>query len=125
MTNVTIDGATLRIALEGMDKVWALKGDLEVPLAQIERVLVAPPDVKPQGLRAPGTALPGVIYAGTWRGRGTKEFWNVRRHHERTLVLDLAGSDYTRIAIEVEDPATLAAEIDRAQRALEAGLPTH
>ena len=116
MTNVTIDGDKLRISLAGMDRVWALKGDLEIPLASIRSVTVAPPDLKPQGLRAPGTSLPGVIYAGTWRGRGTKEFWNVRKNREKVLVLDLEGDDYTRVAIEVDDPAALAAEIERARR---------
>lgn len=118
VTNVTIDGRYLRISLEGMDKVWALKGDLDIPLDQIETVTVAPDELKPQGLRAPGTALPGVIYAGTWRGRSTKEFWNVRRDQSKVLVLDLTGGEYTRIAIEVDDPVALAAEINRARATL-------
>lgn len=117
MTNVTIDGDKLRISLEGMDKVWALKAELKLPLAHIRSISIAPPDLKPQGLRAPGTSLPGVIYAGTWRGRGTKEFWNVRKNRDKVLVLDLEGADYTRVAIEVDDPAALAAEIERARQA--------
>jgi hypothetical protein len=117
MTHVTIEGDKLHISLEGMDKVWALKGALEIPLAHIRAISVAPPDLRPQGLRAPGTALPGVIYAGTWRGRGTKEFWNVRKNREKVLVLDLEGDDYTRVAIEVDDPGALAAEIERARQA--------
>lgn len=115
MTNVTIDADTLHISLEGMARIWALKGDLEIPLRQIAAVTVAPADLRPKGLRIPGTALPGVIYAGTWRWRGTKEFWNVRRNKEKTLVLDLTGGDYTRVAIEVDDPAALAAKIDAAR----------
>jgi hypothetical protein len=115
MTNVTIDDGHLRISLEGMDKVWALKGDLDIPLEQIQQVTIGPTEVNPKGIRAPGTALPGVIYAGTWRGRGTKEFWNVRRDREKTIVLDLIGGEYTRIAIEVDDPVALAAEIDHAR----------
>jgi hypothetical protein len=98
-----------------------LKGGLEIPLARIRSITVAPADLKPQGLRAPGSALPGVIYAGTWRGRGTKEFWNVRKNRENVLVLDLEGDDYTRVAIEVDDPAALAAEIERARSAAGSG----
>jgi hypothetical protein len=61
--------------------------------------------------------LPGVIYAGTWRGRGTKEFWNVHRDRAKWLVIDLKGGGYTRVALEVADPAALAARIDAARMA--------
>jgi hypothetical protein len=117
MTNVTIDGDTLRIELDGMAKFWALKRSLAIPLAQIQSVTVAPPDLKPRGIRAPGTALPGVIYAGTWRGKGAKEFWNLRRARDKVLVLNLTGGEFTRVAIEVVDPAALAAAIERARQA--------
>jgi hypothetical protein len=63
-----------------------------------------------------------VIYTGTWRGRGTKEFWNVRKNRENVLVLDLEGDDYTRVAIEVDDPAALAAEIEHARSAAGSGI---
>lgn len=116
MATVTVDGDIVRVALQGMDKVWALKGGVEIPLAHIRAVTVAPAGLKPKGLRAPGTALPGLFYAGTWRGRGTKEFWIVR-DKAKALVIDLEGDEYTRVAVEVDDPAAVSAEIERARRA--------
>src|SRR5215211_6864192 len=103
MTTVTTEEDVIRISMEGMGKVWALKSGLTIPLAHVRAVQVAPPNLRPRGLRAPGTSLPGVFNAGTWRGRGTKEFWNVR-HKEKALVLELEGDEYSRVVIEVDDP---------------------
>lgn len=114
MTSVTLDGTTIHITLTPMDKIWALRGDFSIPLASVESVSVAPPDLKPHGIRAPGTHVPGVYRAGTWRGRGTKEFWNVRDPH-RALVLELQSHEYTRVIVEVADPASLAAQIEAAR----------
>lgn len=117
MTAVTVEVDTIKITLDGMDKVWALKGGIEIPLAQVRSVQIAPANLRPKGFRAPGTFLPGRVCAGTWRGRGTKEFWNVRRKG-KTLVLELEGGEYTRVAIDVDDPAALAVEIEQARTSL-------
>jgi hypothetical protein len=116
MMHITIDGDRLRIKLDGWDRLWSLKGGLDIPLAQIERVTVAPTKLRPRGLRAPGAALPGVIYAGTWRGRGFKEFWNVRRTAANRIQLELNGHDFARVVLELPDPAALAAKIEAARR---------
>src|SRR4051794_12434963 len=121
MVTVTIDRETIRISLAGMDQVWALKRGLEIPLAHVRSVSVAPPDLRPRGLRAPGTSIPGRFFAGTWRGRGSKEFWFVHVNAQ-ALVLDLAADDYTRVIVEVADPSTVAAEIEQARQALTAAI---
>jgi len=117
MTTVTIEEDVIRISMEGMGKVWALKSGLTIPLAHVRAVQVAPADLRPKGIRAPGTALPGVFYAGTWRGRGFKEFWYVHRP-EKALVLELEGDAYSRVAVEVGDPHAVAAEIEGARAGL-------
>jgi hypothetical protein len=113
MTAVTIDGETIRVSLEGMDKIWALKRELEIPLAHVRAAAVAPAGIKPWGIRAPGTSIPGRYRAGTWRGSGTKEFWNVR-DDEKALVLDLDGDEYTRVVIETAEPNEVVAAIESA-----------
>jgi hypothetical protein len=115
MATVRTDGGVIHIEIEGMDKVLALKGSLDIPLEHVRSVEVAPPDLKPKGVRAPGTSIPGRIYAGTWRGRGTKEFWDIR-HKEKALVLNLDGDEYTRVVIEVDAPDDVADRIERARR---------
>jgi hypothetical protein len=113
MATVTVEGGTIRIRLQGWAKLWALKGALDIPVSCVRSVVVAPSKLRPRGLRAPGTALPGVIYAGTYRWRGIKEFWSVR-HAEKALVLDLEGHTYTRVVVEVSDPAAVVTAIEQA-----------
>lgn len=114
MATVTIDRDVIRINLHGWQRVWALKRGVTIPVAQVRSVEIAPADLRPKGLRAPGAYVPGVITAGTYRWRGVKEFWSVR-HKEKALALELTGGDYTRVVVEVDDPAAVAAEIERAR----------
>lgn len=106
----------LSIRLEGWGKIWALKGRVEVPLAAVQTVEAAPAGIKPRGLRAPGSYWPGLIAAGTYRRRHGKEFWSAR-NAAKAIVITLAGADYDRIVIEVDDPAAtialLRAALDR------------
>jgi hypothetical protein len=115
MMSVTITDEAVHISLESWDKVWALKGGLEIALAQVQAVRVSPPGLNPKGLRAPGTSWPGGIYAGTWRGRGYKEFWNVRRNKANWVEIELAGNEFARVVLEVDDPHALADQIEQAR----------
>jgi hypothetical protein len=109
VTTVEIDGDRLRVRLTGWDKVWAMKSGLDVPLDLVRSVEPAPLDLKPRGLRAPGSYWPGLIAAGTYRRRGGKEFWSVR-DKSRAILIDLEDESYDRLVLQVPDPhATLAA----------------
>src|SRR5262245_40472834 len=99
-----------------MEKVWALKGGLTIPLADVRAAGVASADLRPRGIRAPGTAVPGYFLAGTWRGKKVKEFWYVNRSAP-ALVLDLESNEYARVVVKVDDPATVAATIEQARAA--------
>jgi hypothetical protein len=113
MTEVAIVGDRLRVRLSGWDRVWALKREIEVPLSQVRSVEPAPPGLHPRGLRAPGSHLPGVITAGTYRRRSGKEFWSVRSK-SRAVVIDLAeGASYDRLVLQVPDPNATLNEIRR------------
>jgi hypothetical protein len=116
MMQVTIDGGRLRIALTGWDRVWTLRRGLEVPIERIASVRIAPELTRPYGVKTPGSAIAGRLYAGTWRWKGHKEFWNVRRDKSKWVAIDLTGDEYDRFVIEMDDPAALVAEIERARR---------
>jgi hypothetical protein len=116
MMSVSINDGRFRIALSGWDRVWTLRRELAVPIERIASVQIAPELTRPYGVKTPGSAIPGRIYAGTWRWKGRKEFWNVRREKDKWVAIDLDGDEYNRIVIEVDDPATLVAEIERARR---------
>lgn len=110
-----IAGETLSLRLSPKDKVLALKGAFDIPLEHIADVRVEPRKAmeEERGIRAPGTGFPGKIALGTWRGRGGKQFWYVRRA-ERVVVIELEREEYRRLVLEVPDPD---AEGDRIRKA--------
>ena len=66
-----------------------------------------------EGIRAPGTHVPGVITAGTFYQDGERVFWDVH-HPEKTVVIRLRDERYARLVIEVDDPRATAAAIQGA-----------
>lgn len=93
------------VNVEGADKLWALKGSLEIPLEHITGIRMDPEIAKGwcHGVRFPGTNVPGVITAGTYYQDGKKVFWDVH-HPEHVIVIDLCDELYDRLIVEVADP---------------------
>lgn len=110
MTTVEIIGTDLVVSLTGLDQLWALKRGITIPLASVEHAGLAAPGITPDGIRAPGSYIPGGrLIAGTYRSRRGKEFWSVR-NRARAVVIALNDAPYTRLVIQVPDPeATIAA----------------
>ncbi|MGS2805897.1 hypothetical protein [Nocardia sp. MW-W600-9] len=112
MAEVVIDGGNLIVRMEGLDKLWALKSHLSIPLANVRGATVDPGIVKERkGIRAPGTHLPGVITAGTFHIDGERVFWDVR-DGAKAVVIELADERYARLIVEVDDPAATVALIE-------------
>lgn len=105
MVIVTVEDDRVRFEVQGWDKLWAFKSQLEIPLAHIESVRVDPEAARGwwHGLRLPGTQIPGVITAGTFFQCGDMVFYDVH-DPEQTVVIELKHERYTRLVIEVEDP---------------------
>ena len=106
MVEVTIEEDRAVFAVQGADRLWALKSRLEIPLRHI-RGARRDPEIAHgwwKGFRAPGTHVPGVIVAGTFYQDGKRIFWDV---HEpaNTIVVELADERYDEIIVEVADPA--------------------
>lgn len=96
----------LIISIEGIDKFLALKGTLRVPLDHIHGVS-ARPEVNmgwtQGGIRAPGTAIPNVIRAGSYYHVGDGwHFYDVR-DPAKSIAIDLADQHYKRIVVQVEE----------------------
>lgn len=115
MVDVTIVGDRVRFDVEGWDKLWALKSQLEIPLAHIREVRVDPEPARGwwHGLRMPGTQIPGVLTAGTFCQHGEAVFYDVH-DPDKTIVLELDHEHYKRLVVEVADPEATAAELRRA-----------
>ncbi len=105
MARVTIEGGELRVELDGMHKVWALKNSISVPLTHVRGATMASPDTaaRPKGVRARGTHIPGVFAGGTWHTDGEKVFWDVR-DASKAVVIELLDESYARLILDVDDP---------------------
>jgi hypothetical protein len=105
----------LHVAFSGWDGVWTLRRHVDLPLAAVTgaRVLSRGQALEEKPLlRAPGTYLPGVVVAGTYRAPGRRpQLWCVHAADE-VLAIDLADeAPYGRIVLELADPAAAAEEI--------------
>jgi len=117
MARITIDGENLVVEIEGMDKLWALKSRLVIPLDKVRGATADPGAVTlHKGLRAPGLNLPGVAVAGTFYQDGERVFWDVH-DKAKTVVIELAEQRYARLVLGVADPRATVALIESALQA--------
>jgi hypothetical protein len=112
MVKVSIENDRVRFEIEGWDRLWALKSQLEIPLSHILAVRADPEPARGwwHGLRFPGTQIPGVLTAGSFYQSDGFVFFDVH-DPERTIVIDLDHEHYKRLVIEVEDPAEVVQRI--------------
>ena len=105
MVDITIADQIARFDVQGLDKLWSLKSRLEIPLAHIRGCRADPTAAQGwwHGIKAPGTAVPGVITAGTFYQHGKRIFWDVH-NPERTIVIELSDERYDELIVEVADP---------------------
>lgn len=116
MAQVTIAGDDLIVDVEGLDKLWALKSRLTVPLGNVRGATADPGIVRePKGIRAPGTHVPGVVVAGSFYADGERVFWDVR-DADKAIVIELGDDRYARLVIEVDDPRGTVDLIEEAVR---------
>ena len=116
MAEVEIDSVagTCVVKIEGWDRVWALKSQLTIPLEHVRGACVDP-DVKLswKTLKVAGTHVPGVIAAGRFYEHGDLVFWDVHDANQ-AIVIDLTDERYTRLVIQVDDPAATVTRITAA-----------
>ena len=101
----------------GWSKLWTLTTSVKVPLSAIRDVRKASSRVADSvtGMRLPGTYLPGVIVAGSYREKGQWTFWDVRGSGANAIEVDLDGVRYRRLIIDVANP-------EEEQRRLQAAM---
>lgn len=103
LATLSIEGSDLVVTMRGLNKVWAMKSRIVIPIASIESVRVM--DARPlrRGLRFPGSAVPGLIFAGSYLKSGEWSFFAVRTGEE-AVVIEASAGRYRRIVIETVDP---------------------
>ena len=115
MVTISIEGDRVRFEVEGWDKLWALKSQLEIPLAHVLSVRADPEPARGwwHGLRLPGTQIPGLLTAGTFYTSEGFVFYDVHEP-DNTIVLELTHEHYKRLVVEVENPASAVALVQSA-----------
>ncbi len=105
MVDIRLEDDRVTLDVRGLHQLWALKRKLELPRAAIVGARRIPSEAMRlwKGWRVPGTHVPGVIVAGTYYKDGERHFWDVR-HPERAIEIELQGTKYNRVYVEVEDP---------------------
>jgi hypothetical protein len=118
MTKIEIVGAELLVHMVGMDRMWALKSELRIPLAHVAGVERDAEEAAAwyHGFRAPGTNIPGVIVAGTFYSHAGRVFWDVH-HADNAIAIRLHDETFSKLVIEVEDPDAAIALIEQARTA--------
>jgi len=114
LVEVTTADGTVTLTPRGLMRVWAFRRRISIPLRSIRSVRVAP-DARelPKGLRLPGTAIPGLILAGTFLKRGEWSFYALRDGKD-VLLLELDEHRYRRVVIQTRDPFAVAQRITSA-----------
>ncbi len=103
LARVDVTGGVLVVRPRGLNRVWAMKGQVRVPLAQVSEVRThVDRRSVPSGWRVPGTYVPGLILAGTYRLKGERSFWLVGRAAEVTVV-ECRGGRFDRIVLQLSD----------------------
>jgi hypothetical protein len=115
MADVEIQGQTLVVTIRGWHKLWALKSQLRYPLNHVGGAEIDPETAqKPVGLRSPGTFIPSLLTAGSYRGRSGWDFWDVR-NPAKAIVISLIDENYQRLIVEVDDPLAIVEMINQAR----------
>jgi hypothetical protein len=117
MVNVSVDSTRAIFTVEGMHKLWAIKSQIEIPLAHITGVDVNTEQVNAwwHGFKLIGTDMPGLFAMGTFYYHHELVFWDVI-DLSRTIIVSLEHERYKKLIIEVDDPAATAAMLRAALR---------
>ena len=115
MSTIEILDGDLAVRLTPWERLVCLRrADVEVPAQDIVRVFaVQDPWQVLRGLRMPGLGLPGVAAVGTWvwrSPRGSGRDFVVVRGHGPGVVLELAGHEFARLLLSVDDPAEITSQ---------------
>jgi hypothetical protein len=120
MATIELTENTLIVHVEGIDKFFTFKSQLEVPLSHVVGAEVDPLVVQEwgdwwKGLKISwgGAQVPGLLVAGSFYQHGEKVFWDVH-DPQKAVTIRLADTQYARLVIEVEDPAASITAIEEA-----------
>ena len=115
MVELSITNGNLLVRVIGLDRLWAFKSSIEVPLHHVTGIRADSEIVKVlnHGWKFPGTSIPRVITAGTYYKDGKRTFWDI--HNPKVaVVIDLREERYHQLVVEVENPDAAVAMVQAA-----------
>lgn len=115
MVDLNVADGKLVVRVEGMDRLWALRSSLEIPLQHVAGARIDPEAARGwwHGLKLPGTNIPGMITAGSFLQHDGFVFWDVHSP-DRTIVISLRDEHYKALVVEVADPDAAARLVNEA-----------
>jgi len=96
----------LHIKLEGKERVWAAKKSVTLTAESITNVEWMTGTVnrsRLRGLRAPGTSMPTLFYAGSFYRKSGWEFWYLRVRRSGFLVITTNLKRYHVVRLSVDE----------------------
>ena len=106
MAHIDVDGTSVTVRLQGLERLWAMRTKVTADRAAVRRATTTLDLLSEvRGVRAPGLALPGRIKVGTWRSRQGKDLV-VARRGQPGVVLELDGTAWRRFLIGCPDLAS-------------------
>lgn len=97
--------ARLEVVLEGAEALAAVKRQITIAADNIVKITwhdERPTKVSKLAWRLPGTALPGVLYAGTFRRRGHWEFWYMSIRRRGYLEIETKSHRFRRLLLSID-----------------------
>ena len=112
MPVVTVLPDRLELRLTRAERVLAMnRGDVVVERSSIRSATVTEdPWIWVRGIRAPGTAVPLTLAAGTWKFHGGKDFLLIKRT-AAAVVIDLVDEEYSRLIVSTKHAPELIAAL--------------
>lgn len=102
-TTIHADRSGLTLRLGALDRILALRGDVEIAAADIAEISAVPDGMAAvEGIRAPGLGVPGARKIGTWRRRHGATVAVVRGRGPALVITATEGS-VRRIVLSAAD----------------------
>lgn len=112
MASLSVHSDRLEIHLTRAERTFALRrDDIVVQRENIRGVIITEdPWIWLRGIRAPGTLVPLVLAAGTWKFHGGKDFVAIKRRRP-AVVIDLADEEFSRVILTSQHAPNLIASL--------------
>ncbi len=118
---IELTDTEMSVHLTGLSGALAMKSHLMIPLSDVASAQVMTVDEAKGGqhmsAKFPGTRIPGMFWAGSFRNAESWQFWYVARA-DNVLVIDLEHEKYARLVLEMPEPQVVADKINAARSGL-------